>query len=148
MDAIAGLDEEGFRARPEAGAWTAAEVLAHLLDWERLLNGRIELALEESEAELLPTTDEEHDRQAAAGRSAPVPQILHGLLASRRQTEILLDGMGPEHLERCLYHPTRRVRVSVGDMLAKLATHEAEHAAQVRALRAGATAGARNQPDG
>ena len=37
MGAVAGLDDEGFRGRSGTGGWTVAEVLAHLLDMERVL---------------------------------------------------------------------------------------------------------------
>jgi len=135
-DAIAGLDEEGFRTRPAPDEWSVAEALAHLLDQEQLLNDRIALALERSGGELMPRAEEAHGEGAALGRRAPVPQLVHGLLAERRRSELLLDRMGAADLDRHVYHPTRREKISVESMLDKLVEHGEEHVAQVRELRA------------
>ena len=57
MNAIEGLDEEGFRRRPQRGEWTAAEVLAHLLETERSLLNEITAALTEDQHTISPRTD-------------------------------------------------------------------------------------------
>jgi hypothetical protein len=109
--------------------------LAHLLDWEELLNARIGLAIERNGAPLTPTTDAEHDAKAALGRSAPVPQLTHGLQASRRRSEALLARMAPGDLDRYLVHPIRGERVPVRAMVEKLIAHEEEHTAYIERLR-------------
>lgn len=135
FEAISGLDDAGFRASVKTGEWSVAETLAHLLDWEELLNSRIALALERDGATLSPTTDAEHDEKAALGRSAPVPQLTHGLQASRRRSEQLLAAMQADDLERGLMHPVRGERVSVRAMVEKLVVHEEEHTAYIQRLR-------------
>lgn len=134
LEAISGFDEEDFRGRPEPNQWSAAETLAHLLDWEELLNSRIALALEKDGADLIPTTDEEHDAKAGLGLRAPVPQLIHGLQASRRRNGKLLGAMKPGDLDRCLMHPVRREMVPVAAMVEKLIVHEEEHAAHIAVL--------------
>ena len=140
---VSGVTEEQFKRRPpaEAGAtgpvWCIAEVLAHLLQQERLRAERIALALEQDGAEVAPTTDEEHYEAARAGRASPVPQLIHGLLASRREIERLLEvASGIEGgLDRTISHPVLG-RPSVGWMLReKVIAHEEEHARQIEAIK-------------
>jgi uncharacterized damage-inducible protein DinB len=135
FDAISGFDEQRYRVRPADGGWSAAETLAHLLDWEELLNSRIALALERDGAELTPTTDAEHDAKAALGQTAPVPQLTHGLQATRRRSESLLAAMKQADFDRCLLHPIRGERVPVRAMVEKLIVHEEEHTAYMERLR-------------
>jgi hypothetical protein len=140
---VAGVTEEQFKRRPptDTGAtgpvWCIAEVLAHLLQQERLRAERIALALERDGAEVVPTTDEEHYEAARAGRASPVPQLIHGLLASRREIERLLDvAAGIEDgLQRTIAHPALG-RPNVGWMLReKVIAHEEEHAQQIEAIK-------------
>ena len=142
LRAIEGVTEEQFRRRPDvtpsdASPWCIAEVLAHLLAYERIEAERIALALERDGAEIVPSPPEWHDETARAGRRVPVPQIIHGLLASRRAIEQLLErAAGTEgSLDRAVTHP-RRDRDTIRWMAReKLIDHEAEHAAQIEALR-------------
>jgi hypothetical protein len=144
LTAISGVSEEHFKKRPsvaegDAGpAWCIAEVLAHLLQQERLRASRIALALEQDGVEITPSSDEERYEAARAGRGAPVPQLIHGLLASRREIERLLEQAEslPGGLERATQHP-RLERQTVGWIVRdKVMAHEAEHVAQIEAIKA------------
>jgi hypothetical protein len=143
LSAISGVSEEHFKKRPPATdpagpSWCIAEVLAHLLQQERLRASRIALALEQDDVVITPSSDEEHKEAARAGRGAPVPQLIHGLLASRREIERLLEQAGslPGGLERATHHP-RLGRQTVGWILReKVIAHEAEHVAQIEAIKA------------
>jgi DinB superfamily len=143
LETIAGVSEEQFKKRPpgEPGTpanWCIAEVLAHLLQQEKLRSARITQALEQDGASVTPGTDEEHFEAARAGRASPVPQLIHGLLASRREVERLLDETGAIEggLERTTTHP-RHGAQSVGWILrAQVIDHEAEHVAQIEAIKA------------
>ena len=139
LDTIRGVTEEQFKRRPPDGGWCIAEVLAHQLASEMLRAERIGLALEHNGAEITPSDPDAHDKQARAGRVAPVPQLIHGLLATRRQIDLLLDRAGSiaGGLERAVQHP-RDGRQTVGWMLKeKVAAHEQEHVDQIEALKAG-----------
>ena len=99
LAAIAGVSEEQFKRRPaivgHERPWSIAEVLAHLLQQERLRGERIARAIADDGAMIEPSSQEEYDRGALAGRMSPVPQLIHGLLASRRELERLLDEAEP-----------------------------------------------------
>jgi DinB superfamily len=147
LKAIAGVTEQQFKKRPvtaaEDEAWSIAEVLAHLLWAEKLRSSWIRAALREPEAAAASPARGEREAAARAGRLAPVPQLIHGLLATRRELEKLVDealttegggelsvrvrGRKPEALARVVS------RLVIG--------HEARHAEQIEALRVEVGAG-------
>jgi uncharacterized damage-inducible protein DinB len=134
MDAISGLDEAGLRARPAAGSWTAAEVLTHLLTTERLFVERARAGLDADGYEIVPSSDAERTAHLDLAKRMAVPQIVHGLLAARRDTERLLAAVTDASLERRLHHP-RLGEITVGWLFGHIADHEVEHAGQIRELR-------------
>ena len=118
--------------------WSIAEVLAHLLQQERLRAERIATALRQDGVVVVPSGAEARREGARAGRVAPVPQLIHGLLASRRQIEKLLDEAEAVRsgLDRAVVHPVRG-RETVASMLRKqVIEHEQEHVAQIEKLKA------------
>jgi hypothetical protein len=144
---IAGVSEEHFKKRPPSPPdasgpnWCIAEVLAHLLQQERLRAARIALALQQDGIEITPSPEEEHYEAARAGRAAPVPQLIHGLLASRRQVERLLDEASTLKggLQRTTTHPRLGPQTVAWVLQAKVIDHEAEHIAQIEAIKAALT---------
>ena len=82
---------------------------------------------------ITPGTDEEHYEAARAGRASPVPQLIHGLLASRREIERLLDEAAtlPDGLDRTTTHPKLGPQSVAWILRAKVIDHEAEHVAQI-----------------
>ena len=135
MDAIAGLDEEGFRARPRSGEWTAEEVLTHLFITERNSTDRAQRVLIEDNPFVAWIGDEELQEQARSAQRMPVPQIVHGLLAQRRIVLGLLAPLSPQQLGRPYRHE-RRGDLTAGWLFQRIGEHEEEHAGQIRALRA------------
>ena len=142
MRAIQGVSEEQFKRRPaapegEPPAWSVAEVLAHLLSQEPLRAERIAVALLQDGTRIRPSLPEVHEQAARAGRVAAVPQLIHGLLAARRQTEKLLGAIEADErgLDRAVVHPENG-RQTVRWLLAeKIIAHEREHVAQIETLR-------------
>jgi hypothetical protein len=135
MAAITGLDEATFRARTSAGDWTPGEVLTHLLAVERARLEQVRTVLAQDNAFVRWIDDEELDQQTrAAAQRMPVPQIVHGLLAQRRDVVDLLATLSQEQLER-LYQHERRGEHTAGWLFQRMAEHEFEHAEQIRSLR-------------
>jgi hypothetical protein len=147
LETIAGVSEEQFKKRPPApeGAtgpnWCIAEVLAHLLQQERLRASRISLALQQDGIVITPGTDEERFEAARAGRASPVPQLIHGLLSSRREVEGLLDEASSIDggVDRTTTHPRLGPQSVAWILRAKVIDHEAEHIAQIEAIKAALT---------
>jgi DinB superfamily len=144
LESISGVSEEQFKKRPPAPAdtdspnWCIAEVLAHLLQQERLRASRIAIALREDGATITPSNQEEHYEAARAGRASPVPQLIHGLLASRREVERLLDEASRVEggLLRTTRHPRLGPQAVAWILREKVIDHEAEHVAQIEAIKA------------
>jgi hypothetical protein len=142
MHSISGVSEEQFKRRPSAeegqpAPWCIAEVLAHLLYSERLQGERLALAITSPGASIEAVTQEAQDAAARSGRVAPVPQIIHGLLASRREIERLLAAVfAREHgSELALEHPLLG-RLTVERIARELVLgHEGEHVEQIDAIR-------------
>lgn len=140
MDAIAGLDEAGFRARPESAVWSAADVLAHLLDTEQTIPAHAQAAARERDYVVRLQTDAEHEESARRAQRMAVPQLVHGLLAARRDTQQALAALAQDDLQRPLQHEALGA-ITVGGLLRHLADHESEHASQIGELREGIAAG-------
>jgi hypothetical protein len=143
LDTISGVTEEQFKRRPDdpstdsGKGWSIAEVLAHLLASEKLRADRITLALRQDGASITPSSPESHHEGARVGRVAPVPQLIHGLLATRRQVEHLLAQAADvdNGLDRSVHHPVHGTQ-TVGWMLReKIIDHEHEHVEQIEALK-------------
>jgi uncharacterized damage-inducible protein DinB len=126
------LNEEQFRHVAQAGAWSIATHLAHLLRCERLAAERIARALREDEPLVTPSGASNDDDPVLAQHLA-VPQIIHGMQAERRAIEHILDAADAETLERAIAHE-RDGRVTVRALVDKVARHEREHADEVARL--------------
>jgi hypothetical protein len=135
MDAITGLNEEGFRARAASGEPNAAEALARLLYDEADL---LAIAIARHEGDAAPAASDERDqRMKEAAQRMPAPQVLHGLLAQRRETLRHLDALPPEVLARRVEDPEHG-EVSVATIFDGIARREAEQAKLIRSLRVAA----------
>jgi hypothetical protein len=138
MDAISRFDEEGFRARRAGGEWNAAEVLTHLLIAEQRNLDRAETALAQDNPSFPWLSDEQVAEETRVAQRMPVPQIVHGLLALRRNVLQRFESLTDEQLAR-RYRHERRGELTVGWLFGRMAEHEAEHAEQIRTMREAAT---------
>lgn len=143
LAAIAGVSEEQFKRRPPAAEgepnWSIAEILSYLLYSERLWATGIALAVTQNRVKIQAGSLEAREEDARRGRMAPVPQLVHGLLASRRQVELLLDQVEAleDGLEHYVLHPSDG-RYTVEWMVReKVIAHEATYVARIEALRDG-----------
>lgn len=134
MEAIAGMDEEGFRWRAGSGEWCAAEALAHLLAHEQRFMWLAREALAKDKPSVQSRGEGQQVEEAKAAQRMLVPQIVHGLLAQRRETLQLLAGLSSEQLARSLVH-SRLGEVDVGWLFQRIVDHETEHAAQIASIR-------------
>lgn len=129
---IRGLTEEQFRHVPAGEMWSIAAHLAHLLRIERVFAERARRALTEDEP-AIPSTRVQNDDDPALAQRLAVPQIIHGMQASRRELDDLLAGCDAAALSRAMRHE-RLGLVTVADVAVKMASHEEEHAAAVTRL--------------
>jgi len=132
FDALRGLGEEQFRHTPGDEAWSIAAHLWHLLRVERLFSARAAAALTEDEPPIASTRAANDDDPGLAQRLA-VPQVIHGLQATRRELDGLLARCSNRDLERAIVHE-RIGRMTIAGIAAKMAEHESEHAALIAGL--------------
>jgi len=137
MAAITGLDDSALRARLSSGVWTPAELLAHLLSTERIFIERARRAIEQDHYVVTPVGDGVREEHLGMAKRMPVPQIVHGLLAQRRDTLQFIEALSPEDLARTLSHPVRGEQTALWQIEHTI-DHEVEHAEEIRARRAAA----------
>jgi uncharacterized damage-inducible protein DinB len=134
FQAIQGFTEEQFHTRPDGESWCASEVLMHLLASEQRMRDRVRLALGQSGGAPPALSEAERRAEAEAGREAPVPQLVHGLLGARRETSMLIESLRPEDLSRPASHPDLGT-ISVERMLQRIVEHEQEHIEQIESIK-------------
>jgi uncharacterized damage-inducible protein DinB len=140
FEAIRGFTEEQFRARPEGESWSASEVMMHLLASEQRMRDCVRQALGQPVAAPPALSEAERRAEAEAGRQAPAPQLVHGLLGSRRETVLLIESLRPEDLSRPASHPDLGT-ISVERVLRRIAEHETGHCRQIEAIKQGLRTG-------
>ncbi len=75
----------------------------------------------------------DNDDDPGIGQHLAVPQIIHGMQASRRDLERVLDASDDLTLERAIVHE-RIGKMTIRQIMAKMAQHEQEHADEVALL--------------
>lgn len=135
LRAISGVTEEQFKRRPDDGEWCIAEVLAHLLASERACNDAV-TAVIAGRSHLTKATDEPDDAAAArAGRTAPVPQLIHGLQGARRVLETLIAARENSLQAGAISQAGSGTSALEYIVREKAIATEHEHAARIEALR-------------
>ncbi len=137
MAAITGLDDSALRARTSSGAWTPAELLAHLLSTERIFIERARKTVEQDNYIVTPVGGDVREEHLRMAKRMPVPQIVHGLLAQRRDTLQFVESLSADDLARTLSHPVRGQQTALWQIEHTI-EHELEHAEEIRARRAAA----------
>ena len=138
---IRGLSEEQFRHTPPGESWSIAAHLAHLLRIERVFTERARAALTE-DAPLVASTGVQNDDDPGLSQKLAVPQMIHGMLNTRRDLEAVLDGCDDIGLARTIWHESRGP-MTVEAIAVKMTDHEREHARAIGLLVKQAPASAR-----
>lgn len=122
---IRGLSEEQFRFAPAGDGWSIAAHLAHLLRIERVYAERASIALLEDEP-LVASTRVYNDDDPGLAQKLAVPQMIHGMLNTRRDLECVLDLCAADGLSRVIRHETLGA-MSIEAIAVKVVEHESEH---------------------
>ena len=126
---IRGLTEEQFRFVPAGETWCIAAQLAHLLRIERAFAERARVALTE-DAPRMESASALNDDDPGLAQHLAVPQIIHGMLNARRDLEDVIGRCDEATLARTLQHK-RLGRMTIADVMTRMADHESEHAASI-----------------
>jgi uncharacterized damage-inducible protein DinB len=132
LDAVRGLNEEQFRFSPAADGWSIAAHLAHLLRIERVYAERASAALTQ-DAPFVASTRVHNDDDPALAQRLAVPQMIHGLLNTRRDLEAVLSNCGLTDLQRPIRHETIGL-MTIEQIMVKMSGHESEHVEEIQRL--------------
>ena len=137
-DALAGIRDEEARFRAAPDQWCIKEIVGHLRDAAEVYHQRLYMMSTQTDPILRPYDQDawvtEHDY---LGR--PLEQMLDELAEFRVRTVSLLTTLVNWNWARTGQH-TDRGRTSIKQLVEYVVEHEAQHLADVRALRAAAAA--------
>lgn len=142
MDSVAGLSEETMLATQVCGKWSIRDVLAHVLSWNEYCTVLVthwpapaDRLIEEWAWQPSDTMASMNDRLMAARRDLTIIEIADGLVTQHRRMLRALDGADDTMLES--EGLTWGGPSTLSCQFYEVAVHEAEHAAQIWAFRAG-----------
>jgi len=132
--AVSGLPDKTLRYKPSPGKWCILEILAHLADSEVIFAYRFRQMLADKDPVIAPIDQDAWARNLGYLESAPSELVaLYGL--NRHATLQLLRRMKAEDLNKSAFHPEIKAAVTVGTLLERMATHGANHLAQIEQLK-------------
>lgn len=131
---IEGMDTGALRYRPAPDAWSAVEVIGHIMEAEMLWAGRIRQMLAAEGPRLTPYDQNEAVRLREFQTKQP-GGMLNAFAEQRAEHVAFLRGLRPGQLARTGIHPTRGP-ISVLDGIAILDTHDRAHGEQIAANHA------------
>lgn len=105
--------------------FTPREAIAHLADWEPILRGRLETAVNTPGA-TIAAYDEGARAEEMGYRSWNVSESAGKFLAERRKTQAWLKTLKPEDWDKSVVHPERGV-LTVRDLANMLLGHDLYH---------------------
>jgi uncharacterized damage-inducible protein DinB len=127
---MVGLPEAKLQARPAAGKWSVAELLAHLAEAEIGASWRYRQMIEDNGAPLAPYDQQLwHDLGSYASRNPAESLQLFRLL--RENNLRMFENLTDEQWERYGVH-AERGKMSVRDLVQQIAGHDLNHLEQIR----------------
>jgi len=123
--------EAASAASPAPDEWSASDVLAHLRASDAILAPRLfQIAVRDDPA--LPAFDERRWAEVAGYAALSPAVLLEGYASRRAELVAMLCRLAPADWQRAGQHEVAG-RVTLLDIARHLATHEAEHVAQLEA---------------
>ena len=129
-----GLTPEQAQATPGPGAWSIAELVAHLLDTELVLSDRAKRLIAE-ENPVLQAFDENAWIRRLDSKSMPVEEAVNLFVANHRWMSRLLRKCKEEDFARSGQH-SEGSRLTLAEVVAKMVGHVDHHLRFLYAKRA------------
>ena len=132
--AIHNLDEAQLQTPYRDSGWTAHQLIHHIADSHINAYIRFKLGLTEENPTVKPY-DQEAWANLSDTKNLPVNisiTLLHAL--HKRWCEIL-DNMTESEWQRTVYHPERKVEITLWDLLKSYSWHSRHHTAHILKLR-------------
>ena len=132
--AVSGLPDRTLRYKPVPGKWSILEILGHLADVEIVYAHRFRQMLADKKPVIAPMDVEDWATRLGYSEESPAELVAaYGL--NRHRTLQLLRRLKPGDLEKSAYHPEYQRDVTVAEYVEKIATHGANHLAQIERLK-------------
>ena len=133
--AVAGADDNALRYKPGPGKWCILEILGHLADVEVVYGYRMRQMLADKEPAIAPIDQDDWARHLGYLEADPA-ELLAAYQAARRANVRLLRRLKPADLEsKGAFHPEKKRRVTLGELVGMMATHDPNHAGQIERLK-------------
>lgn len=132
--AVSGLPEKIMRYKPAPNKWSIWQILGHLADVEILYAHRFRQMLGDKKPVIAPMDVDDWANNLCYEDENPAELIAaYGL--NRHRTLQLLRRLKPDDLEKSAFHPELQRPVTVAEYVEKIATHGANHLAQIERLK-------------
>jgi len=132
--AVSGLPERILRYKPAPDQWSILEILGHLADVEIVYAYRFRQMLADKKPVIAPMDADDWATSLGYGEESPAELVAaYGL--NRHRTLQLLRRLKPGDLAKSAYHPEYQRDVTVAEYVEKIATHGANHLAQIERLK-------------
>jgi len=132
--AVSGLPNKTLHYKPAPDKWSILEILGHLADVEIVYAYRFRQMLADKKPVIAPMDVDDWATSLGYSKESPAELIAaYGL--NRHRTLQLLRRLKPGDLEKSAYHPEYQRDVTVAEYVEKIATHGANHLAQIERLK-------------
>ena len=132
--AIQNLDASQLETPYRPGGWTIKQLVHHVADSHINAYTRFKLGLTEDNPTVKPY-DQEAWARLSDTEKLPINISLTLLHALHARWSQLLDDLTESQWERTVYHPERKVNISLWELLKSYAWHSRHHVAHITALR-------------
>lgn len=132
--AVSGLSNKMLGYKPSSEKWCILEIIGHLADVELVYGHRLRQMLAENKSTIAPMNQEDWARNLGYMEAAPAELVAqYGL--NRHHNLRLLRRIGLDDLKKSAYHPERKADMTVEELVQRLVRHDANHLAQIEALK-------------
>jgi len=132
--AVSGLPDKVLRYKPSPDKWCILEIIGHLADTELVIGHRLRQMLADKKPVIAPIDQDDWARNLGYMEAAPAELVAqYGL--NRHHNLRLLRRISVNDLKKSAYHPEKKSDVTVGDLVQTIVAHDANHLAQIEALK-------------
>jgi len=132
--AAKGVDDRTLRYKPAPDKWCILQILGHLADIEVLYGYRMRQMLADREPTLAPIDQDDWARNLGYLEGTP-SDFLAAYQAARRANLRLLRRLEATDLAKGAFHPEKRRKVTLEELIEMMVIHDPNHAGQIERLK-------------
>ena len=132
--AIQNLDEQQLQTPYRPGGWTVHQLIHHIADSHLNAYIRFKLGLTEENPTVKPYNQEAW-ANLSDSKNLPINISITLLHALHKRWCELLNNMSESEWQRSVYHPERKVEITLWELLKSYAWHSRHHTAHILQLR-------------